>query len=258
MPTNPANSISTLKKRVDRFLSSDRYSREEIREVIEAISPLGDMAIFGGAIRDLGLRGNEYFPRDVDMVVATKDIDSLDRSLARFNKTKNRFGGYRLSLGRWKADLWPLHLTWAFREDYFSGNGFRDLLKTTFFDWDAVLYELSTGSIVALDGYLERLRSGVVDLNFEPNPNPIGATVRILRFCISGNGRLAPRLTHYLHSRLLNFNVTELILAERGGYEEPILTENNICNLRKKLEIHVIDDPEKPFGLKLQQLSLIE
>lgn len=258
MPTNPANSISALRKRVGRFLSSDRYSREEIREVIDAVSPLGEIAIFGGAIRDLGLRGNEYFPRDVDMVIATKDVDSLDRALARFNKTKNRFGGYRLSLGRWKADLWPLHLTWAFQEDYFNGNGFRDLLKTTFFDWDAVLYEINGGSIVALDGYLERLQSGVVDLNFEPNPNPVGATVRILRLCISGNGRLAPRLTHYLQSRFLDYKVTELINAERGGYEKPILTEDNISSLKKRLAMHVADDSQKPFGIRLKQLSLIE
>ena len=74
--------------------------------------------LFGGMLRDLSLVGNVGFKSDIDLVIDTEEDESLDYLLKTYSAKRNKFGGYRLCLSKWKVDIWMLKSTWAFREGY--------------------------------------------------------------------------------------------------------------------------------------------
>ncbi|POD30579.1 hypothetical protein BKM14_19495 [Pseudomonas syringae pv. syringae] len=51
----------------------------------------------------------------------------------------------------------------------------------TFFDWDAVAYDLWGKKLICHDDYLERLRAKTLEINLRPNPSPMGNLIRAIR-----------------------------------------------------------------------------
>jgi predicted nucleotidyltransferase len=197
MTTTIAKNATILKKRVERFLNSDAYARSEIKGVIDHLKAIGSVAIFGGALRDLALEGNRHFPSDVDLVVDPNRPQDLETLMKRFNAKRNKHGGYRFSLTRWKFDVWSLETTWAIRNRLVHGHNIEDLLKTTFFDWDAIAYDVSSRRLYAPATYFQKISERVVDINLKQNPNPTGNAARALRIYQSGAARLSPALARY-------------------------------------------------------------
>ena len=249
-------SLSALKKRVGRFLDSRLYHRGEIADLIRRFDANMEVAIFGGMLRDLSMGGNTSFWSDVDLVVAGVKPDELARSLEVYRPARNSFGGYRIFLRRWRADVWPLEATWAFRAGQVRGNTFRDLIHTTFFNWDAIVYEVSRGGIHCLPGYLRAVRTGLLDINLELNPSPIKTVVRTLRFWLSGRAALAPRLATYLATRLTEFTEREICASEAEGYERRTLDEKAVARIKELLERHLADSTNSPFASRSTQLRL--
>ncbi|WP_216076156.1 hypothetical protein, partial [Acinetobacter baumannii] len=56
-----------------------------------------------------------------------------------------------------------------------------DVLLGTFFDWDAIAYDLWERKLICSDDYLERIRAKRLDINLQPNPSPMGNLVRAIR-----------------------------------------------------------------------------
>jgi len=73
---------------------------------------------------------------------------------------QNRFGGFGLSFDRWHVDVWALEDTWARTAGLRQVNELRDLIHCTFFDWDAVVYDLETGVLHFKENYFEALKTG--------------------------------------------------------------------------------------------------
>lgn len=169
----------------------------DISELIELISPVGDCAIFGGMPRDFARRGRDAFNSDVDIVVDVAP-GLLDGLLACLGGVRNRFGGYRLKHGRFDFDIWALQSTWAAASGHVEVRSLPDLVKTTFFDCDAVLYHCRTREIARSEQFWSGIEQRVVDINLEANPHHIGALARTLRVFISWQQDLAPRLASYL------------------------------------------------------------
>jgi hypothetical protein len=161
--------------------------------------------LFGGAIRDLALTRPHHFRSDLDLVVNTDDESALDHLLNSFGARRNRHGGFRLRIEKWRFDVWSLSSTWAIRHGYVeAAKGFEVLPATTFFTWDAVAYGVDTGilygrsDLTDTDDYLTELLGGVLEVNLEPNPNPVGNVIRALRFVHERRAReLSERLTSY-------------------------------------------------------------
>lgn len=158
------------------------------------LSRLGRVLIFGGAIRDLAIHGNSEFPSDIDIVLEGAEEECLLKSMADLTARRNRFGGFRFSTSKWKFDVWRLEETWALRKGHVRGNSPDALIRSTFFDWDAIVYDVRGRSLLFLDSYFDRIGAGVVDVNLEPNPNPIGNAYRALDLYWNGGANLAPRL----------------------------------------------------------------
>jgi hypothetical protein len=161
--------------------------------------------LFGGAIRDLALTRPHHFRSDLDLVVNTEDEKALEQLLSSLDARRNRHGGFRLRIEKWRFDVWSLSSTWAIKHGYVdAAKGFEVLPATTFFTWDAVAYGVDTGILYGrsdftdTDDYLTELFSGVLEVNLEPNPNPLGNVIRALRFVHEHHAReLSERLTSY-------------------------------------------------------------
>jgi hypothetical protein len=192
----PAND-RTLRTRLNRFLSSRVRGGPEVGRLLEYLKPAGEVILFGGVLRDLALEGGHVYPTDIDIVVRTMDEAKFKALIEPMSAKRNRFGGYRFAFARWNFDVWSFSDTWAFRVGLISGHSVHDLLKTTFFDWDAIAYVANSGRLIFDEPYFDRISRRVVDINLMENPNPLGAAIRALRIFKSGRGQLTPRLAKY-------------------------------------------------------------
>lgn len=111
---------------------------------------------------------------------------------------RNRFGGYRVPGHRHTYDVWALPATWAVRNGHVHATCLTDLVRTTFFDRDAVLYLCKADRVHHAPRYWSCLKDRTVDVNLEPNPNTAGTIARALRLILEWDHQAGPRLMDYL------------------------------------------------------------
>jgi len=222
-PPRPASERQRLKRRAAYFFATSVCARNEVAEFATALSKLGRTVVIGGFLRDLCLVGNRGFKSDVDFVVDPACTAELDRLARRLGARTNRFGGYEIRLARWKVDVWPLQRTWAAVEGHASVSRLDDLVKVTFFDWDAVLYAVDDQEVIASDCYFDRVRSRVIDINLEPNPNPLGNAVRALRYACRWDAAFGERLAGHVVKQIRDNGWERLVAAERRSFGTAVL-----------------------------------
>ncbi|CAF1561619.1 unnamed protein product, partial [Didymodactylos carnosus] len=127
----------------------------------------------------------------------------------------NKFGGYRVEVGGWTVDIWPLRETWAFKHGYVLFKGRESLLLTTITNWDAVAFSFKDKQIIARPSYLECLKLGELEIVMEKNPNPSGVLMRVIRSICDRQARiLMPRLVKYLKQELPKWSAQEIVIAQ--------------------------------------------
>jgi|KBSMisStandDraft_5_1062788.scaffolds.fasta_scaffold356759_2 hypothetical protein len=204
---NPVDSFENLRDRVERFVLGSarlRHSRAQLslalpplpNRGIDVITPRGSVAeflgfmsdalpkgdiyLFGGVLRDLALLGRRGFNSDIDLVVEG-DWNHCIPYLQSLEARRNKFGGYRLNIGGWPIDIWNARETWAIAQGLVAYSGIASLTQTTVLNWDAILMNWRTRTFIYRDGYLSELRSRLLDIVLEQNPNPLGMAVRVFR-----------------------------------------------------------------------------
>jgi hypothetical protein len=136
----------------------------------------------------------------------------------------NKFGGYGISLNRWKVDGWPLERTWAAVAGHVAISGLHDLVDVTFFDWDAILYSVANQKLVWGRSYFDRVRERVIDINLEPNPNPLGNAVRALRYAYRWDAALGKRLAAFVAKQIRDNGWGTIVAIERNSFPNPVLS----------------------------------
>lgn len=193
----PANSAGEIGQRLRAFLRDDVRGGPEITDLIGHLGTIGEVGIFGGMPRDLAWGGADAFRSDVDLVV-----DASAKTLAELMRdgsaVRNRFGGYRVTGAKHVYDVWALPTTWAATSGHVTVSNLADLVRTTFFDCDAVVYLCSSHRVHHGERLLSWLRHDVVDVNLEVNPNPAGAVGRALRLILERDQTAGGGLTDYL------------------------------------------------------------
>ena len=211
-------------------------------------SSYGPMTIFGGLIRDIALGNSRDFSSDVDVVLKGMPTDVLDRWLTPHGAHRNSFGGFRVALGRWVFDLWTFESTWAFAKGLIQGNGLADLLRTTFFNWDAVLFDVGTGELMARPSYFAELESRLLSINLRPTPNEFGAAVRALRLMSEGGVSLAPELAAFLHLQIVEHGIEEFVAADAKRSGRRRLTTSFVGSVAIALGAHQVTSASTPFS----------
>lgn len=207
-----------LRERARYFFTTPMRGRPEVGAFAAELRRRGDCAVVGGMLRDVLLGGNRAFRSDVDFVADVDDLEEFDRWMAGFGARTNRFGGYALSLSRWNVDVWPLRRTWAARNAGVRVDSIDDILGTTFFDWDAIVYRPHTARVTARADYFDRIRTRVLDVNLLPNPNPLGNAVRALRYACLWDARLAPKLAEHVERELTDAGWERAVGVEAASF----------------------------------------
>lgn len=178
MPTAPNR--SALKRRLDRYFWANRSAEMEHLQITLAthFCAFERVAVIGGLVRDFAREGRSGFRSDVDLVIDGPN-EQVARLATHLKAIPNRFGGYGCKEGPWKIDFWALETTWGRR--HVPVQKLEDIVSCTFFDWDAIAYDLWERKLICADNYLERIRQRTLDINLRPNPSPMGNLVRAIR-----------------------------------------------------------------------------
>lgn len=242
-PIETASSVEILRKRVERLLERDVRSgaASELRaRVLPFLNSLGSVALIGGAVRDIARGGRRAFDSDLDFIVYDGCRDSFRKRLVALDAVPNRFGGFRLRGFGSQVDVWHIADTWAKTAGLVDVNSLRDLLNCTFFDWDSAIYDLAGRKLVLPSNYFELIKSNVLDIRLEENPNEAGSVVRALRRAALWNVHFGPRLTRYVSRHLEKNSWSELTSLDEKAFFHPVLrfldSEAIIKHLRKSTE----------------------
>jgi hypothetical protein len=242
-----ATDAASLRKRVARFVGKELAVLPPFRELTRTAESFGPMVIFGGLIRDLALGHSREFSSDVDVILKGMPVDVLARHLEPCRASRNAFGGFRVQFGRWEFDVWTFESTWAFVNGLIPGRELTDLLRTTFFNWDAALFDVATEEVTVRPSYFAELEARFLAINLRETPNELGAAVRTLRCLAEGGVSLAPDLAAFLHSQIAGHGLDEIagIDAKRVGRRR--LTKNFVGTVAIALSEHQEKHPETPF-----------
>lgn len=199
MPTAP-NKLA-LKRRLDRyFWANDTGEMALLRRVLdENFNAFDRIAVIGGLVRDFAHEGRSGFRSDLDLVIDAPQ-ESVAELAALLNATSNRFGGFGCKHGPWKIDFWALETTWARRHVHVES--LEDIVSCTFFDWDAIAYDLKGRKLICSENYLSRIRSKTLDINLLPNPSPLGNLVRAVRRLMIWKVQAGPLLREFISEHL--------------------------------------------------------
>lgn len=249
----PVKDAVALRRRLRHALSQSRYESSAANPLLHRLEAIGKVAVFGGMIRDLVFGPPGQFGSDVDVVVDALDEAAFALALKPYPTQLNRFGGYRVVMGRWTVDAWLLRDTWAFRNGLVSTVSIESLPSTTFFNWDSAAYELRTGILYSSPRYLETVLSGVLDVNLEANHNPAGNVIRALRMAFSGRASLGPRLIEYI----LQF-ADDAVCMREARLRYPLhFGTDSFRVLIDYLATHRLKAPARPFDIAEVQLPLL-
>lgn len=249
----PCSSPDSLRKRVSRLLIAQSETKTKLGQIelplfaesythkeeklpasnaaefldfLVDATPDGEVYLFGGLLRDLALFGRKGFNSDIDIVVAggwTNLVPYLEQLGAR----KNKFGGYRLTVGDWPIDIWNARETWAIKQGLVVYTGIASLTETTVLNWDAILMNWRTKRFVYRENYFEDIISRVLDVVLMENPNPKGMAVRVFRhLCHKDARKISVRAIQYLSKCTESYSFEELHSAEVASYSAPVIDKN--------------------------------
>jgi hypothetical protein len=119
--------------------------------------------------------------------------------------------------------VWPRERTWAAMHGYVSVSCLQGLVNVTFFDWDAALYDLAGRRVTTQQCYFERIWRRVIDVNLEPNPNPLGNAVRAPRYAYRWNAALGQKLVAHVAKQIRDHGWHGLVAYENRSFATPVL-----------------------------------
>jgi hypothetical protein len=218
-PLDIADSVPTIERRLSAFIWEDNSLRcVSLRRVLATFSGRFDeAAIIGGMVRDFARVGAPGFHSDVDMVIDAPASEVADFAAAHGARV-NAFGGFSLIADGWEVDFWPLESTWALRDGHVELERLEDVIRSTFFDHDAIIYDIGRRRVICDEGYVARQPLNMLEINLMPNPSIHGSLYRAARRILGWELTPGPKLRAFIDEHL-----------DAAAFEHMVATE-----LRKK------------------------
>lgn len=226
------SNLAALKKRVIRFFESPK--RLEVKSFINTLSEYGEVLVFGGLLRDIALYGGVNFNSDIDLVVdCSPDVlfDFFQRQNA--HSEQNQFGGYRVKVGGWSIDVWPMRETWAFASGNVKFVNRESLLLTTITNWDSVAFSFMDNTLISDPYYVDSLRLRELDVVLVENPNRLGAFLRVLKLIFDKQVEvLLPKALIYLKDGFSEFSSADLFKFQIKAFNKVYFSEQELDRFR--------------------------
>lgn len=203
----------------------------------EHFLPFERVAIVGGLVRDFARYGKRGFHSDVDLVIHAprESVAALARQL---DAQPNRFGGYGYHHPLWKIDFWALETTWAVTSGNASASSLADMTTCTFFDCDAILYDLKKREILADSAYFDRLNSNKIEISLRPNPSIDGNLLRAVRRLLCWSANPGDRLADFISEHLTDDALARISATEARLYANRVLHDFDDA---ETLKAHIFD-----------------
>ena len=218
-----APNLSSLKQRLDRYFWKNHLPEMKVlHEYLDKYFMEFDrVAVMGGLVRDFAHRGRAGFRSDVDLVIDAP-AEAVAQLASSLNAIPNRFGGYGFRGGPWQIDFWALETTWAARYAGISVKTLDDVIRCTFFDWDAAAYDLHSRKLICGDDYLERIRNGALDINLRLTPSLEGNLLRSIRRIMLWRLGIGPTLRSFIEEALSDQTFQHIKEKEKATYPLPV------------------------------------
>lgn len=156
---------------------------EATYNMLNEISQQTDIYVFSGVIRNYLL--GEPLSRDLDIVVRNLKSLRLPLCFVRSNAiSKNSFGGYKVKIGELTIDVWDIENTWSLLQKPVLKATPNTLVKTAFFNFSAIVYDLKRQSFVFGRDFVEFYSSRAIDVVNESNPNDALCIVNAMYYAI--------------------------------------------------------------------------
>jgi hypothetical protein len=223
-PLDIADSVATIERRLSAFIWEDSSRRcASLRVVLSKFTAcFENAAIIGGMVRDFARVGAPGFHSDVDLV-----IDAPTPAVAEFaaalGARVNAFGGFSLVADGWEVDFWPLGSTWALREGHVKLESLQDVIRSTFFDHDAIIYDIGRRRVICDDGYVARQPLNTLEINLMPNPSIHGSLYRAARRILGWELTPGPKLRAFIDEHLDGAAFEHMVATEQRKKAVPII-----------------------------------
>lgn len=156
-------------------LKKETHKNYPLMYVLHRLVYSGEVAIFGGFVRDIAL-GRSY--NDIDIVFKPYlegRSALLDNLICLLEQDKNRsvtsFGGYRFTYKHQRFDIFQLEETWAFKNKKVTPICFENLPLTTYFSTDSICWHINKNKLFCLNNYLNLLQNGEFEIILAENPD---------------------------------------------------------------------------------------
>lgn len=215
-----------LKKKAERLLWESAIPGRQafVYKFLEPALKCGRVGLVGGAIRDLAFQSIRQFSSDVDFVMSVEDASQFREFVSALGPSRNAFGGYRTIVGGLRVDFWEAKGSWAHTEGHCTVEHLEDVLQTTFFNLDALIFDVGQRQILAEEHVLNELIDRLLDVNLRPNPNEDGAAVRAIRRLWQRNLRASDKLIDFMAQRIAHAGWDSLIDRDRQAFPQaPII-----------------------------------
>ncbi|MDK1386575.1 hypothetical protein QN224_14285 [Sinorhizobium sp. 8-89] len=219
-----AADVHIVKRRMDDYLWREKtLASRRLRHVLGThFYKFENVAIVGGMVRDFARVGKTGFLSDVDLVVDAPPSEVAD--LARTIDAKaNSFGGFSLAEPGWNVDFWALETTWAVREGHVRARGLPDFPRSTFFNYDAILYDIRKRRVLCGDTYFAGLHQKVMEINLLPNPTTVGNLYRAVRRILLWDLSAGPKLQAFIRDNLDESGFRDVVKADNRKSATPFL-----------------------------------
>jgi len=230
------NELKELKFDFYNFIN--KYS--EANQLIDDLNNIGEILLFGGAVREYIENKFSTIPRDFDIVIKKDKANfNLDNVLNKFNYKKNRFGGYKIKLNSLEFDIWEIENTWAFKnkkveclEEEYS----KRLQDTVFLNVDSIVYNLSKG-IIYNDKYNNAMKKRILDVVLYDNPYEALNLFRAIIFKIKYNMKFSYNLSNIL-TKFIKQNDNYLNILYKSQISHYRCEKISKESLNKQLQIY--------------------
>lgn len=181
-------------------------------QVLMDVSSQTDVYVFSGVIRNYLL--GEPVSRDIDFVV--RDLSSVQISneiVERYNVTKNSYGGLKISINNLNIDVWDIENTWSLLKNNSLKATPHTLIKTAFFNFSAVVYDVARRSFIFDNEFLKFYKDREIDVVNGRNPNDALCIANTLYYAIITGYPIKYRLCKWIvkhYSSSVNYEDAQL------------------------------------------------
>lgn len=253
-----AQHLGQVRDRANEYFGSSHPAWQTMKnDIIDPLREIGDVAVVGGLIRDLAFYGIKERPiSDIDLVIDASPAAVHDFAMS-VEAAQNRFGGYGKKTDVYKIDFWALRNSWVHKSGNVKLRRIEDLCRSTFFDWDAIVFSVNEKRVIADSGYLEKMRRRRLDINLLPNPSLTGNLVRALRRLVMWRARPGFALKKFIYRGVFEHEWRKIVSIERQAFDYVHL--DKFENWGDYYSAVLCDDEAQPFGeMALKELELFE